>query len=67
MANGAGKPDIGYGKTIAALIGGLFSLILVYFIQRAMTGPFPAEIWAVAQTLITAAAVCFIPHTIGKP
>lgn len=67
MVNGVGKPDIGYGKMIAALAGGVVSIILVYMYQRSTDWPIPAEIWAIIQTFITTAAVYYIPHTIGKP
>jgi hypothetical protein len=67
MANGAGLPDIGYGKAIAAVVGGIVSIILI-FVGQSWTGiRLPAEIWGFVQTMITAAAVVFIPHTIGKP
>lgn len=67
MVNGVGKPDIAYGKVIAALAGGVISIILVYVYERATRQPFPAELWAIIQTFITTAAVYYVPHTIGKP
>ena len=67
MANGAGLPDIGYGKAVAAVAGGAVSIILVYVIRRATGIALAAEIWGFVQTMITAAAVVFTPHTLGKP
>ena len=67
MANGAGIPDIGYGKAVAAVVGGTVSIILIV-VSHSWTGiRLPAEIWGFVQTMITAAAVVFTPHTIGKP
>jgi hypothetical protein len=57
--------NIGYGKTIASVLGGAITTIAVFVAQQEMGHPLPAEVSGALQTIITTLAVYFTHHTIS--
>ena len=55
-------PNIGFGKSVAAVVAGAATPGVVDLINQFMPQPLPAEITDAIQTLITAAAVYYTPH-----
>ena len=57
---------IGLGKSMAAVAAGALSTILIYIIDAILKAKgadaLPAGIEAAVQTLVTTAAVYFVPH-----
>jgi len=60
------NPLSGYGKSIAAVLAGSGSTIVVYIINQVLAKysmpPLPAEITAAIQTLLTTGAVYYSPQ-----
>ena len=57
-------PNIGYGKTVASVLGGAVTTIAAYFAEQWMGHPLPVEVSGAVQTVITTAAVFFTHHTL---
>jgi hypothetical protein len=55
---------VGYGKTVASVLGGAVSTIAAYFGEQWMGHPLPVEVSGAVQTVITTAAVFFTHHTL---
>jgi L-lactate permease len=56
--------DVGYGKTIASVLGGAVTTIAAYFVEQWLGHPLPEVVSGAVQTVITAAAVFFTHHTL---
>lgn len=57
--------DIGYGKSIAAVLAGAVATIAIYIVEQWSGHPLPAEITNSIQTVFTAGAVFLTPHTLA--
>ncbi len=58
-----GIPNIGYGKTIASVLGGALTTIVAFIVQQ-MGHPLPVEVSGAVQTVVTTLAVFFTHHTL---
>lgn len=65
-----GPPPVGMGKSVAAIVAGSLSTIVLYIVNSILAhygaAPLPSEIVAAVQTLITTAAVYWTPHNLGS-
>lgn len=59
-------PTPGAAKSVAAIAAGALATIVVYVVDQVTGKTLPPEIVAAVQTLVTTAAVYFVPHSFSR-